>query len=297
MRTHTWLAPALALLGAGIAAVAVLGPLVLGLLEHRTSPTTANQLLGADLAGLVVVAPFAVAVAVLAWRRHPAAPVLALAPGAYAAYTFTQYAVGQEYLDAPGNVERFFPLLLAVFVLGAAVTVGAWTAVDPRRLPALSRRLERTAAVALLFVGVFLVFGLHLPMLPDALSDTPTRLEYVSSPTAFWLVKFMDLGILVPAALTVGVALLRSRPWARRAAYAILGGYTLIGVSVAAMAIVMLVRGDPDGSVALAAVFTAFAAVFATVTAALYRPLFQAARTSPPAPKPGTPASRHMTAA
>jgi hypothetical protein len=278
MRTRAWMAPALVLLGSGIAAVAILGPAGLGVLEHRTSQTTVNQLIGADVAGLAVVAPFAIVVAVLAWRRHPAAPALALAPGVYAAYTFTQYTLGQEFLDLPGNVERFFPLLLAVFMLGAAVAIGAWTAIDADRLPALSRGFERVAAGALLLVAVFLLVGLHLPMLPDVLSDTPTRVEYVSSPTAFWLVKFMDLGILVPAAVAVAVGLLNARPWARKAAYGVLGGFTLIGVSVASMATVMLARSDPDASAALVAAFTGFAAVYVALAVALYRPLF-AART------------------
>lgn len=274
MATRKWLAPALLVLGVGTAAVAVLGPLWLDVLVHRTSDTTVQQLVGADLAGLVVVAPFAIVTAWLAWRRHPAAPVLALAPGAYAAYTFTQYALGQEFLDVPGNVERFFPLLLGLFVLGAAILIGSWTSVDADDLPPLSRRLERIAATALFVVAVFLVFGLHLPMLPDAWSDAPTRVEYVSSPTAFWLVKFMDLGILVPAAIAVGVGLLRRRPWARKAAYAILGGYALIGTSVASMAVVMLVQDVPDASVGLVVAFGTFAAFFVGVAVALYRPLF-----------------------
>ena len=267
-----WLAGALAALAAGVALTAVLGPLVLGVLVHRTSDTTLNQLLGVDLANLFVVAPFSVAVAVLAWRRHRAAPVLALGPAVYAVYTFTQVIVGQEYLRLPGNVERFFPLLLVVFVLGAVIAVAAWTAIDD--LPAPSHRLERMVGVTLLAVAVFLVVGQHLPTLPDALSDHPTRVEYTSSPTPFWLVKLMDLGIIVPAALATGVGLLRHRAWAHRAMYAILGGYTLIAAAVAAMALVMLRNGDPDASAGMAAAFVTFAAVLAGLTVALHRPLF-----------------------
>lgn len=109
MRQRRWLGAALGALGAGVATVAVLGPLVLGVIEHGTSDTTLNQLLGMDAAGLLLVAPFSVAVGVLEWRRDPAAPVLALAPAAYAVYTFAQVVVGQEYLRLPGNIERFFP--------------------------------------------------------------------------------------------------------------------------------------------------------------------------------------------
>jgi hypothetical protein len=72
-----------------------------------------------------------------------------------------------------------------VFVIAGVIAVGAWTAIDAEHLPRPRRRLERLAGGALLFAAVFLVLGLHLPTLSDALSDQPTRVEYVSSPTAF----------------------------------------------------------------------------------------------------------------
>jgi NO-binding membrane sensor protein with MHYT domain len=62
--------------------------------------------------------------------------------------------------------------------------------------------------------------------------------------------------------------------------YASLGGYTLIGASVAAMAITMLVSGDPDASLGLTTAFTLFALAlalalaFAALSVSLYRPLF-----------------------
>lgn len=55
--------------------------------------------------------------------------------------------------------------------------------------------------------------------------------------------------------------------------YALLTGYTCLAVSLAAMAVVMIVNGDPDASVGLAVGFGLFALVFVTLAAALYRPL------------------------
>jgi hypothetical protein len=49
-----------------MAAVSTLGPLVLGWMTYRTSPTTLNQLEGADAAVLLVVAPLTLAAAVAA---------------------------------------------------------------------------------------------------------------------------------------------------------------------------------------------------------------------------------------
>ena len=105
--------------------------------------------------------------------------------------------------------------------------------------------------------------------------------EYASSPTPFWLVKLMDLGIVVPAALVIGVGLWRGAPWAARPAYVLLTGYTGLGVSVTAMAVLMNVRHDPDASVGLAAGFGVFALIFVLLVARLYRPLVVPSRRVP----------------
>jgi hypothetical protein len=123
----------------------------------------------------------------------------------------------------------------------------------------------------------------------DAMRDHPTSVQYLTSPTAFWLVKFMDLGIVVPAAVTVGIGTLRRRPWARKPIYAMLGAYTLIGASVTGMAITMAARHDPDASATTIVASTLMAALLAAGTCYLYRPLFfrrPPASTGPALPTP-----------
>ena len=149
----------LVLLAMAVATVAALGPLVFGVLRYRISATSLNQIIGSDAAALTVVVPVTVAVAVLAIRGHPAAPVLALAPSVFVVYTYTQLIVGNEYLRLPGNVERFFPLLLAAFILAAAIALWAWNSVPAARLPATSTRVDRTAGVLLLVIATFVLVG------------------------------------------------------------------------------------------------------------------------------------------
>jgi hypothetical protein len=52
-----------------------------------------------------------------------------------------------------------------------------------------------------------------------------------------------------------------------------LTAYTCLGVSVAAMAVRMILRDDPDASPGLAIGFCLFAVAFAVVTVLLYRPI------------------------
>lgn len=277
-----WIGAGLVALGVGVAAAAVLGPLVLDLLVYRTSPTTLHQIVGGDAAALVLVAPVCVLVGVLALRGHPAAPVLALAPACFAIYTYAQLIVGNEYLRVPGNVEAFFPLLLGIFVTAGTVAVSAWNRVPAADLPAVSRRAEQVAAGLLIAIAAFVVVGLHLRSYVDAVGGEPTGVAYLSSPTPFWLVKFMDLGIVVPAAVAVAVGLLRRRAWARKPMYAILGAFTLLAASVTGMAVTMWLTDDPDASMPTLAGSALLTLALAGLCSYLYHPLLRPA----PAPLP-----------
>ena len=259
-------------LAVAMAAVSVLGPLVLDMMRYRTSKTSLNQLLGSDAASLFILAPLALVAAALVCRGHRAATPLASGIGVFAIYTYAQVVIGQEYLRLPGNVENFFPLLLLVFVLAEVVVVLSWRAM-PCDLPSPSKGLQRTTGCVLLVLAVFLVVGLHLPTMLTAWTAPESLPQYAPSPTPFWLVKLMDLGIVVPAAVAVGCGLLRGASWAHRVLYPLLTGYTCLAFSVTAMALVMLVNGDPDASPGLTAGFALFALGFLALTIRLYWPL------------------------
>ncbi len=261
-------------LGGLVVVYALLGPLILDVIHFRTSASGLNQVRGGDLAALAVVAPVCFVVAGLARRGHPAAPVLALAPGMFAMYTYSQLILGNEYLYRPGNVERFFPLLLAMFILAATVVLPCWSQVRSETLPASTSRLRRGSGILLLVIAAFVGLVLHLPGLIDAYRDSPRARAYLELPTTFWVVKFYDLGIVVPAAAAVGIGLLRKQAWARKPAYAIIGGYVLLGWSVAGMAWTMVLKRDPDASVALAVGCTVLSAAGSLFAFFLYRPLF-----------------------
>ena len=86
---------------------------------------------------------------------------------------------------------------------------------DTRQLPRTSRRFDRTLSIFLLAVAGFLVLGLHLSGLVDTWRNEPTALEYLNTPTPFWLVKFMDLGIVAPALIVIANRDAAKRPVGR----------------------------------------------------------------------------------
>ena len=126
----------------------------------------------------------------------------------------------------------------------------------------------------------------------DALSDQPTGAEYLALPTTFWVVKFYDLGIVAPAALAVGIGLLRRQPWARNPAYGILGGYVLLGWSVAGMGWNMMLSADPHASLGVALGMSGLAATGTVFAYFLYRPLLRATMNQSAATTARVPAGR-----
>lgn len=283
-----------------LAANAVLGPLLLGVIDYRYGEAMTNQGIGLDAVTLLLAVPVAVVAALLVRRGYPSGAVLAFAPATLAAYMAPQYVVGPDYLGRPGNNELFVPLHLAVLVAGLAVAILAWRALAGRVLPPDTRRGDRWRAGALLFVAAFTALGRWLPALAAVWTGAPGP-DYLDNPTAFWLVATLDLGLVVPACVAVAIALLRRASWARLAAYALIGWFSLVPASVAAMAITMLLRDDPLGSVTTAVVMTSAGVVLTVAAVVLLWPVLRMPRdgavSAPPAAPAPAPARASVSAA
>jgi hypothetical protein len=231
----------LVVLAAGLTVVAVLGPLLTGVVRYRYSETMLNQAVGLDAFAVAVVVPLTVLAAVLVRRGNLAGPLLALGPAGFASYMSVQYVVGPEYLAIEGNGERAFLLFAGVFVVACCVLVQAWNAASaPPWPPAAARR----RGLALLGLAAFVVLAMYVASgfvsamtdFPGHVLDRAAESEYDEHPTAYWLVAFLDLAVVVPITVATGVGLLREREWARRAFYGVLGWFALVPGSVAAMA-------------------------------------------------------------
>ncbi|HET7724461.1 MAG TPA: hypothetical protein VFK68_07465, partial [Propionibacteriaceae bacterium] len=272
-----WLAPATAALGLALAANSLLGPLATGVVVYHYGASMTYQGIGLDAVALVLVTPLALVAALLTSRGHRAGPVLTLGPAGFAAYMAPQYVLGPDYLGLAGNNQRAVPFHLALFVLAVAVLLGAWQA-QGTHAPGTARS-DRVLRWVLVGVAVFIGFGRWLPSLADAMRDHPTSGSYLDNPTAFWLVAFLDLGVVVPAAIASAVGLWRGSPWARTAAWAVVGWFSLVPASVAAMAITMQARHDPLATTGNTVVMTAVGLVLTLAAAVLYVVVLRRPRT------------------
>jgi hypothetical protein len=271
--SQRWLAAGLLTIAAGLAVVALLGPLAFEVIDCRITETLRNQMIGLDAVSLFVVAPLALLAAVQVLRGQVAGPALALGIGAYTSYMFVQYILGPDYSDLPGNNERLFPLALLLFASGWAVALAGWRSFDVAPIARSRRRDLVIGRVVLPMLG-FLAFFRYLPALADAMSSTPADEGYLAGPSFFWAIAMLDLGVFLPLTVVACVGLVRDAPWAQKALYAVVGWFGLVGPAVAAMAIAMYVNDDPNASAALALFMTGLGLAFALLAVVLYRPLF-----------------------
>lgn len=259
--------------GLASAALALLGPLVGDVLRYHVSSGATSQVMGGDVAGLFLVAPVSITAGVLVLRGRLLGVALGMGPAAYGLYTWFQLATTGDPGRYPGTASSFFPLLEIFFVLAAWVLARCWQELGRARpLPVASGGADRVTGIFLMVVAAFLVLGLHLPGLIAVVQGEPTA-ELFADPGVFWVVKAMDLGLVVPLMLVAGVTLLRHPGRDGLLRYAVTGWSTMLGAAVAGMAVVMTVQGDPGGSVAMTAAFSTFAVVAGAVTVQALRPL------------------------
>jgi hypothetical protein len=241
---------------------------MLDVIQYRNSPAAIRQLQCGEVISLLAAAPLAIVSGLVWHRRRTLAAALAIGPGLYAVYMYVQYVLAGQYDRYAGNVERFFPLFLTLIILGWITALRGWSVLGGDRggaVPMPARRIRRTLGGLLLAIGL-LFAAAWLGSIAGAVGVGSTPAGYGEDPNLFWLIRLMDLGFVIPAALVTAYGLLRNRAWAARLSYAIIGMQMLLTGAVCGMAVMMQARHDPGASpvllVATAAATAGFAAIF-----------------------------------
>lgn len=238
-------------LAIGITAAAVLGPLLTDTIRFRLPDSLVVQYEGGEVVTLVVAVPLLL-LAGWRWLRHERlAAALAFGPAAYAAYTFVTAVMGQEYGRYPGNVERAFFLYTGLIALALAVAVNALADLLQHPAPEPPSGLRRVTAAIFLLIAAFFALSWTAQALQVYRGEASE--EYMLGPALFWLIKMLDLGVLVPAMATVGVGLLRRSPLAIRIGYGMVLYAVCMAGAILGMSVAMWLEDDPAASVAMTA--------------------------------------------
>lgn len=96
---------------------------------------------------------------------------------------------------------------------------------------------------------------------------------YLAGPTFAWTIALLDLGVFLPVTVLTCAGLVRKADWAGAMLYLITGWFALVGIAVAAMAVVMCAHGDPDASAGGAALMSVLGVLCVGVAAYVFRPL------------------------
>ena len=201
--------------------------------------------------------------------KRLAAP-LALGVALATLYYAIGSALGPDYSRYPGNNERFFLILLTLILLSWPIAFAAWSRLD-RQPPVPGTRLARGLGTVMILGGLAIgtAWGRQLLDIAFGQLSGADALAYTDAPSAFWLVRVVDLGFIVPVCVATGIGLWRQAPMAIKAAYAVTSFMTLQAVSVLAMGAVMLARQDPTSTPGLVLVLAPIALGLAVLTGRL----------------------------
>ncbi|HNU35461.1 MAG TPA: hypothetical protein PKJ15_02585, partial [Methanomassiliicoccales archaeon] len=199
------------LCAAVLIAMAALGPSGTGDIEYRTSQSGVWQVMGQDLADLLLLAPLLLIGGALQLMRKDASKYLLVLTPLTLMYTGLSLGVGQEWTAHDGNVEAYFWMFLTLIIGGLLLLIGVLPKFGPGDGAGFQPR-KRAAFVAVMALVLLLFAGMWVGQINEvvATGDLADG-SYTDSPNVFWTVRFLDLGICVPLGF-ISLFLLQRRP-------------------------------------------------------------------------------------
>ncbi|MHA2210352.1 MAG: hypothetical protein ACXABV_14410 [Candidatus Thorarchaeota archaeon] len=236
-------------------AIALLGPLGFGIMEHRTSQSAIYQTMGQDLVGILLMAPLLLIGGFLHLVNREGSKYFLILTPITLIYTGLSYGIGQEWSNVAysGNIEDYFWLFVMLIIGGLILGMSSLSMFNEKDVPEFNTRSLQV------YAGLMSVFLLFFAMMWSsevfeviATGNTSSG-SYASTPTVFWVIRYLDLGITIPLGY-MALYLLITRP---KQAYPIIllffGFFITMGTAVNAMAIVQVLSGDPEVAGAAAA--------------------------------------------
>lgn len=151
----------------------------------------------------------------------------------------------------------------------------SWVAATRVAWPTVQASARHRRGLLLLGLAAFVLLR-YVPLLGGGLTESVIPDEFAEAPAFYWSIVLLDLGLVVPITCVAAVAVLRGSSVAVPALYAVVGWFALAPPSVAAMAVVMVITGDPHASAATMTLLVVAAVAFGAVAWRLFVPLVRA---------------------
>lgn len=160
---------------------------------------------------------------------------------------FFNVGIGQEWSTTTytGNVENYWWLFLTLVIGGLVLLIGSLSMFMEKDAPEFKPKSLRIY-VGLVFVFLLLFAAMWVSQILQVINTGDLADgSYTAAPTAFWAIKYLDLGVSIPVGF-IALFLLLSKP---KKAYPLLllffGFFITTGTAVNAMAIMQIVNKDP----------------------------------------------------
>lgn len=226
--------------------IVFLGPNGQEIIQYRTSQSGIWQIAGQDLTNLVLIAPILLVGGILCLTRRAGSKYFLILTPITLMYTGLSIGIGQEWSNSAysGNVENYWWLFGILIIGGLILLLGSLSMFTEADAPDFKPRALR------IYVGLMTIFFLlfavvWMSQIQQVINtgDLPDG-SYKAAPTAFWTIRYLDLGISIPLGF-LALSLMLSKP---KKAYSILllffGFFITIGTAVDMMAVVQVLNGD-----------------------------------------------------
>jgi len=243
--------------------IAFLGPIGQEIIKYRTSQSGIWQIAGQDLANLVLIAPILLIGGILCLARRDGSKYLLVLTPITLMYTGLSVGIGQEWSNSTysGNVEDYWWLFGILLIGGLVLLLGSLSMFTEADAPDFKLGgLRIYVGLMTVFFLLFAVMWISQIQQVTNTGDLPDG-SYKAAPTAFWTIRYLDLGISIPLGF-LALFLMLSKP---KKAYSILllffGFFITTGTAVDMMAIVQVLNEDTEatkGGLFIFPILTAF---------------------------------------
>lgn len=201
------------LAGIDLFTIAILGPIGIGKIEYKTSTSAIYQTIGQDLANIIFLGPVCILTGITLLMRKDWNKYLMILTPLYLFYNGLAYGIGMEWSkdEYIGNSQNYFFLFLFLMISGIILLLGSLSQFSANDTPKFkSRSLKIYCTLLFTFLILFAKIWLDEIFIVIQQGDTLNG-SYQNSPTIFWVIRFLDLGLSIPLGF-IAVYFLWSRP-------------------------------------------------------------------------------------